>query len=114
MESNVIPFPKRGLPPEAAGGFVAPSGGPGTFTAHAGRPFWWRDAFGMAHACEGAEIQPETFTFWTLCQIDVPPDEPFHPAPREMLACPRCLAVIRQRIGRVDSPARASDLPGAH
>ena len=109
MERNTFRTLQIGPPPDTSSKCVAPpNGAPGVFTSHGGLPFWWRDETGVTHACEGAEIRTGSLTYWTLCQIDVPVSEPFHPGPKERLTCKGCLAVIRDRVSHDDQAVRAA------
>jgi hypothetical protein len=115
MQRNIFRTPHMGPPPDTSGQYVAPpNGAPGVFTSHGGLPFWWRDETGMTHACEGAEIYAGSLAYWTLCQLDVPVREPFHPGSREKLTCKACLAIIRDRKGHDDQATRDINTPRPH
>ncbi|MHB1204191.1 MAG: hypothetical protein ACYCZX_01380 [Rhodospirillaceae bacterium] len=114
MSRNVIPFPRGLQPPETSSRCIAPPAeGPGIFTAHSGRPIWWRDAQGVLHACEGAEFRPGVIVYWTLCQRDIACDNVFHPRPQQRLTCDGCRAVIRERSAR-DRRDAAPNPPRPH
>jgi hypothetical protein len=108
MESNIIQFRIPQPPAETSARYIAPpSEGPGVFTAHGGRPIWWRDEQDKLHACEGAQFHPGVLSYWTLCQIDVPAGEVFQPGSKEELTCAGCIAVIRARNARDETGAAA-------
>ena len=113
MERTIFRTPHVGPPPDTSAACVPPpNGAPGVFTSHGGRPFWWRDEIGVTHACEGAELHAGSLAYWTLCQIDVPVSEPFHPGSKERLTCKGCLAVIRDRKAQDDAALRATTPAG--
>ena len=58
-----------------------------------GQPIVWRDSHGTVHACEGTELHPGIFVYWTLCEIDVPAGM-VEPGEREGIIC----AICRERM----------------
>jgi hypothetical protein len=76
---------------------VPPAPEPAIFSEIGRKPIWWRDDFGRAHACEGAEMESGELVMWTLCQRGVDPEATFAPKPNDHLTCEGCIAVARDR-----------------
>lgn len=76
-----------------------------TFTAVNGQPIVWRDPTNVIHACEGADVHDRVRLIWTRCatgapgirpgSLDVPADGAWKQRYRDVVDCPRCLAIVK-------------------